>query len=140
DKQAVGRMAKGLCDRGFTLFATTGTNAVLSGNGIPSETVRKISEGSPNVLDMMEAGDIHWIVNTPSSTTSARVDEVKMRAGAVRRGIPITTTIDGLRAALNGLEAQQPSAGDDVRCLQEYHPAPYRVPANVAAKGAGVNA
>ena len=70
---------------------------------------------------MMEEKSVQWIVNTPSSTTNSRLDEVKMRARAVIKGIPITTTIDGLRAAIEGLKAMRRDDRLDVCSLQEYH-------------------
>jgi carbamoyl-phosphate synthase large subunit len=69
---------------------------------------------------MIERRQVDWIVNTPSSGTDPRVDEITMRAHAVTRAIPITTTLDGLRAALDGLDAGGDGAVD-VCSLQEYH-------------------
>ena len=64
--------------------------------GIDVETVRKIHEGRPNVLDYLANGSIALIVNTPSGK-GARTDEGRIRAGAVSHGVPCITTIAGAR-------------------------------------------
>jgi carbamoyl-phosphate synthase large subunit len=60
-------------------------------------------------------------LNTPSSGAVPREDEVRMRAHAVIRGLPITTTIDGMKAAVHGLEAMRDTRKMSTRTLQEYH-------------------
>ena len=114
-------MARSLQDRGFVIHATAGTQRVLREAGVESLYVAKIAEGRPNVIDMMETESIDWIVNTPTSSSNARLDEVKMRASGVIRGIPTTTTLDGLRAAVEGLDALAASQQLSVKSLQEYH-------------------
>ena len=121
DKEEIAPLARELAERGFSVYATLGTSTVLWAHGVESQAVFRISDGRPNVLDMMDRNAVQWIVNTPSSTTNARVDEVKMRAGAVIKGIPITTTIDGLRAAIDGLKAVSEEGSMQVCSLQEYH-------------------
>ncbi len=119
DKDRLIPLARRLVDAGFEVYATCGTSTVLQQAGINSKAVFRISDGRPNILDMIERDDVDWIINTPSSGTTPRVDEIKMRAHAVIRTIPITTTIDGLEAALNGLDAAD--GGFEVCSLQEYH-------------------
>ena len=121
DKEQIVPLAKTLVAKGFTIFATQGTSTVLRDNGIASQAIFRISDGRPSVLDMMEEKSIRWIINTPSSTANARLDEVKMRARAVIRGVPITTTLDGLRAAIDGLEALRDGEQLSVCSVQEYH-------------------
>jgi len=121
DKERIVPLASELRDLGYTLYATCGTSTVLRDAGIDSRAVFKISEGRPSALDMIEAKKLGWIINTSSSGPRPRIDEVKMRAHAVIRGIPITTTIDGLRAAINGLQAVRADSRIQVCSLQEYH-------------------
>lgn len=121
DKPHIVDMARSLQDRGFVIHATAGTQRVLREAGVESLYVAKIAEGRPNVIDMMETESIDWIVNTPTSSSNARLDEVKMRASGVIRGIPTTTTLDGLRAAVEGLDALAASQQLSVKSLQEYH-------------------
>jgi len=70
----------------------------------------------------MEDHELGWIVNTPSAGAEPMWDEVKMRAHATIRGIPITTTLDGLRWSISGLKAFKAASGHlKVRTIQEYH-------------------
>jgi len=121
DKEAAVGLARRLEALGYTIYATLGTSTMLQDSGIASKAIFRISRGRPNVIDMVEGKEVGWIINTSSSGAAPRIDEVKMRAHAVIRGIPITTTMDGLRAAINGLEALQRSKSMDVCSLQEYH-------------------
>jgi carbamoyl-phosphate synthase large subunit len=121
DKKAAVGLAERLQALGYTIYATLGTSTMLRDKGIASNAVFRISKGRPNVIDMVENKEVGWIINTSSSGATPRIDEVKMRAHAVIRGIPITTTMDGLLAAVNGLEALQKSKCMDVCSLQEYH-------------------
>jgi carbamoyl-phosphate synthase large subunit len=121
DKEAAVPFAERLSRLGFQIYATLGTSTALRDRGIRSHAVFRISKGRPNVLDMIEEKNVAWIVNTPSSGRAPMMDEVRMRASAVIRGIPITTTIDGLRAAVDGLEALRQMQGMTVCSLQEFH-------------------
>jgi carbamoyl-phosphate synthase large subunit len=121
DKADVISLARRLSKLGFDIYATLGTSTTLRENGIPSRAVFRISKGRPNVIDMIEDKNVAWIVNTPSSGAEPRIDEIKMRAHAVIRGIPITTTIDGLRASINGLESLRQMERMEVCSIQEYH-------------------
>jgi carbamoyl-phosphate synthase large subunit len=121
DKDAVVSLAKRLVDFGFSIFATSGTSTVLYDAGIETHAIFKISDGRPSAVDLIEDKRVGWIVSTPSGGAMPQLDEVKMRAHAVTRGIPITTTIDGLRAAINGLYAMRKTEGVEVCSLQEYH-------------------
>ncbi len=121
DKPMLEKLAPRLHALGFTLYATSGTSTVLRNLGIPSRALFRISEGRPNVLDLIEEKEIGWIINTPSPGPEPRRDEVRMRAHTVSRGIPITTTMDGLRAAIEALETLRRYNGTlDVCSLQEY--------------------
>ncbi|MDD5677988.1 MAG: carbamoyl-phosphate synthase large subunit [Kiritimatiellae bacterium] len=121
DKDAVIPLARRLCALGFTVYATEGTSTVLRDHGIPSQAIFRISKGRPHVLDMIREKQVGWIVSTPSSGETPRVDEVKMRAEAVIRGIPITTTLNGLESAVKGLETFRETRRMEVCSLQEYH-------------------
>ena len=120
DKDAVVGLARGLQELGYTIYATAGTSTVLRDNGVKSLAIFPISGGRPNVLDLIEEKAVGWIINTPSSTAAAHTDGMRMRARAVIRGIPITTTIDGLRAALRGLQTLREHSQFEVCSLQEY--------------------
>jgi carbamoyl-phosphate synthase large subunit len=120
DKQAMLPLARRLFDMGFHVYATRGTSTMLHCNGVSSAALFRISEGNPNVLDMIEDGNMAWIINTPSVGHVPRADEQRMRSHAVVRGIPITTTVDGARTAIDGLEAFRTLGRMEVCSLQEY--------------------
>jgi carbamoyl-phosphate synthase large subunit len=118
DKRPMIFIVKTLCDLGFHIFATDGTAHMLQMNGIPVERIRKVSEGHPNVVDLMRQGEVHLIINTPSSR-SPRRDEVAIRSNAVACGVPLITTVSGASAAVNAIERllrEEPR----VRALQDY--------------------
>jgi len=121
DKQEVVPLAKKLSDLGFVIYATKGTSTLLRDNDIKSQAIFRISDGRPNVIDLIEEKDVSWIVNTPSSGKNPASDEITMRAHAVIRSIPITTTINGLRSAIEGLETLRRYNQMEVCSLQEYH-------------------
>ena len=121
DKEALLPMAKRLIDLGFTIYATAGTSTLLRQNNIKSLALFRIADGRPNVVDLIEEKQVSWIVNTPTSGPIPRIDEVKMRSHAVIRGIPITTTIHGFKAALAGIEALRDAKRMEVCSIQEFH-------------------
>jgi carbamoyl-phosphate synthase large subunit len=119
DKKAVVTTAQVLKKLGFQLYATHGTSRFLSSEGIESNSLLKISEGRPNVLDMLKNGEISFIINTPGTKTQ-RDDEKLIRREAVHRSVPIMTTTSGAWAAAQGIEAQK-RCGISVKSLQELH-------------------
>jgi carbamoyl-phosphate synthase large subunit len=121
DKELVVLVAKGFSELGFELCATGGTAKVLEENGIKVQILFKLTEGRPNVLDMIKNGEVHLVINTPAGQTP-RSDEVKIRAAAIIHKIPIMTTLAGANAALLGIKAFR-EKGLTVCSLQEYHAA-----------------
>jgi carbamoyl-phosphate synthase large subunit len=87
--------------------------------GVPVETIPKISEGSPNVVDRIEAGDVDLVINTPTGS-GARSDGYEIRSAAVARGIPCITTMTGASAAQRAILALRTGEAP-VRSLQELH-------------------
>jgi carbamoyl-phosphate synthase large subunit len=104
DKRQVHFMAKELVDMGYALVATRGTAHFLRRNGIPCREVYKVHEGRPNVVDLMENGEIQLVINTPLGRTS-EFDEKAIRSRAITLGVPVITTIAGAHAATSGLGA-----------------------------------
>ncbi|RDI22183.1 carbamoyl-phosphate synthase large subunit [Lentzea flaviverrucosa] len=105
DKRAMIFPVKRLADLGFQVLATTGTAEVLKRNGIPCTEVRKHFEGEGNVVDMIMAGEIDMIFNTPYGNSGPRIDGYEIRTAAVAKDIPCVTTIQGAAAAVHGIEA-----------------------------------
>ncbi|WP_285137471.1 carbamoyl-phosphate synthase large subunit [Microbacterium sp. lyk4-40-TSB-66] len=121
DKRAVILPAHRLQELGFELMATEGTAEILARNGIRVQVVEKYSEtqgsGQRNVVDLINAGEIDMIVNTPSGG-SARADGYEIRAAAVAADKALFTTMAVLGAAVSALGAMKD--GFEVRSLQEY--------------------
>ncbi len=121
DKEPAIPMVRELIELGFTIYATRGTSTVLYNAGIATRAIFRISRGRPNLLDMMQQHDIAWIINTPESSAESMVDEIQMRTQAVAHGIPITTTLSGCWAAIEGLKALKTMGRMEICSLQEYH-------------------
>ena len=117
--EAIGYVRE-LDQMGYTIYATVGTATVLREAGIKAHAMFRISDGRPNVLDMIRDEEVGWIINTPSGATP-REDEVRMRADAVLHGIPVTTTVSGFKAAVEGLQAWRRLKNIEVCSIQEYH-------------------
>lgn len=116
---------KVLADRGFEILATKGTAEVLRRNGVSVTVVRKHHEGEgpdgqKTTVQLIRDGDIDLVINTPYSTGgSARLDGYEIRTAAVLADIPCITTVQGLGAAVQGIEAM--TAGEiGVRSLQDW--------------------
>ncbi|HJS95118.1 MAG TPA: carbamoyl-phosphate synthase large subunit, partial [Solirubrobacteraceae bacterium] len=91
DKPAATGIATVLHDLGFEIIATRGTARAMRRMGIPAETINKIGEGSPHVVDWIERGEVDLVINTPVGT-GARTDGYEIRSAAIARGIPCITT------------------------------------------------
>ncbi len=104
DKPKIFEIAARLHELGFELVATEGTASVLRDHGLPVEVVRKMREGHPNALDLLESGRVRLVINTPLGK-SAHHDDAFIRLSAMRYGIPYVTTLEGAKAALLGIEA-----------------------------------
>ncbi|HVA61971.1 MAG TPA: carbamoyl-phosphate synthase large subunit [Mycobacteriales bacterium] len=137
DKRAMVWPVKRLADLGFDVLATEGTADVLRRNGVAATVVRKHSAGrgpagEPTVVEMILDGGVDLIVNTPFGV-GPRLDGYEIRTAAVTRGVPCVTTVQGLGACVQGIEALV--RGDvGVRPLQEHHA---RLAAGRAARGVG---
>jgi carbamoyl-phosphate synthase large subunit len=119
DKPAATQLAAALHDLGFTITATGGTATAIRRMGVPVDRIHKISEGSPNVVDRIESGDVDLVINTPTGS-GARADGWEIRRAAVRRGIPCVTTMTGATAAQRAILARR-KGEPPVRSLQELH-------------------
>jgi carbamoyl-phosphate synthase large subunit len=119
DKPAACQMATRFHDLGFKVIATSGTAQAISAMGVPVRKIKKIGEGSPNVVDCIDSGEVDMVINTPTGT-AARADGYEIRTAAVRHGLPCLTTMTGASAAARAIFAHQQGEAD-VRALQELH-------------------
>ena len=118
DKLEIIRTARDLTELGFDIIATTGTTKELKRNGIKVNSVFKVGEGRPNVVDSIKNDEISLVINTPMGAT-ARYDEESIGRACIKKGIQVITTLSGAEAAvrairLNGREIK-------VKSIQEYH-------------------
>jgi carbamoyl-phosphate synthase large subunit len=123
DKRAAIFPIKRLHDLGFAITATSGTADVLRRHGLTVTELRKQHEGPGpegqlTTVEAIMAGDIDLIVNTPYGV-GPRVDGYEIRTAAVVRGVPCITTVQGLAAAVQGIESMQ-AIDPGVRSLQEH--------------------
>jgi carbamoyl-phosphate synthase large subunit len=126
DKPAATQLATRFHDLGFEVIATSGTAQAISRMGVPVQRIKKIGEGSPNVVDCIRSGDVDLVINTPTGS-GARTDGYEIRTESVRHGIPCVTTMTGASAAARAIFAAA-RGGVDVRALQELHARQEREP------------
>ncbi|MDF1605625.1 carbamoyl-phosphate synthase large subunit [Nocardioides sp. YIM 152315] len=128
DKRTMIFPIKVLADHGFQILATQGTAEVLRRNGVDAAIVRKHHEGvgphgEPTTVQLILDGEIDLVINTPHGVSagggSTRADGYDIRTAAVMANIPCVTTVQGLGAAVQGIEALE--RGDiRVRSLQDW--------------------
>lgn len=106
DKQAAQLIGQDLVKLGYEIYATPGTAWVLRHAKIPVTALKKLHQGSPNVLNMLTHNQIQLVINTPSGP-KARSDEIKIRSTAITRGIPSITTIEAAEIIVASLGALQ---------------------------------
>ena len=127
DKRSMIFPVKRLADLGFEIWATSGTAEVLRRNGVHATIVRKHGDGrGPDgeltIVERILAGQVDLVINTPfggPGQPGPRRDGYEIRTAAVRRGLPCVTTIAGLAAVVQGIEAiKRNEVG--VRSLQQH--------------------
>ncbi len=119
DRPTAFEVAARLGALGFRIEATRGTAAYLRERGLPVDTVNKVKEGRPHIVDHIKNGDICLVVNTVR-TASSQADSVSIRREALHKNVPYYTTMRGARAAVMGIEAMMKKELA-IRSLQEYH-------------------
>ena len=111
-------IAKKIADMGFKVCATEGTCRVLRSNGVKAAVVKKIFQGKPNVVDLIESNAVQLVINVPAGR-KALADSKPIRSAAVSQGIPYITTLEGAQAAASGMDSIAKS-GYSVKSIQEY--------------------
>ena len=120
DKPEVKALAEAFHKAGFSLIATAGTAALIREAGIPVEQVKKLSEGRPNILDLITNGKIQMIVNTPVGKDSAN-DDSYLRKAAIKGKIPYITTMAAGFATAEGILYVKEHGRGEVHSLQALH-------------------
>jgi len=127
DKDLIVPAVRALVDAGFTIVATTGTADHLSRAGLPVETVNKVAQGRPHIVDRIKDGAIALIFNTTEGWQSLK-DSQPIRASAVNGKVPYFTTASAAVQAAQAIHAAVKGDGAsnlEVRPLQSYYSQPH---------------
>jgi carbamoyl-phosphate synthase large subunit len=117
------RISEGIQDlvaEGFRVLATPGTAEALQGLAIDAVLVPKVGQGSPDVVERIEAGEVDLVINTVGQDPVAVRDSAAIRRQALLRGLPYFTTVAGARAAVGAIRALR-LGSIGVRSLQDIH-------------------
>ncbi len=117
DKEAACELTKQLVELGFDIVATSGTAALLETHGITAKVVNKVTEGRPNIVDMLKNGEVNYVVNTTEGR-KAIADSADIRRAALQHKVPYSTTMAGAVAITEALRYGEERT---VRRLQEIH-------------------
>ena len=104
DKQEILTVAERFADLGFELYATSGTANVLNRHMVATNAVRNVDEPSPNMIDLIESGDIDYVITTSVKGRHPELGAVKIRRSTVEHAIPCLTAVDTANALLRCLE------------------------------------
>ncbi|MBI4843676.1 MAG: carbamoyl-phosphate synthase large subunit [Nitrospirae bacterium] len=119
DKPHLLPLAVKLAEMKFTIIASGGTAAYFRENGLDVQTVNKITEGRPNIVDLIKNNEINFVINTVSGG-KAHKDSFYIRESALSQRVPYTTTVSGARAAVKAIESVLKESVK-VRSIQSYH-------------------
>jgi len=120
DKGPAVLLARRLTRLGFQIVATRGTAERLREVGLEAETVFKVNEGRPNIVDHIKKGEIALIINTPLGRVS-HYDEQAIRRAALQYNVPCVTTMTGAHALVEALGSSAVRGEINVHALQELH-------------------
>ena len=109
DKGELTGIARGLAQLGLELLATEGTARALEQAGVPVGRVARVSEASPNILDVLSSGTVQMVINTPTHAQRPHSDGFQIRRCAVEHGVACLTAIDTAWALLAALGRGKPS-------------------------------
>jgi len=123
DKPLAVQVAHGLAAMGFQLIATRGTAAVIEADGLAVQIVNKVTEGRPNIVDMIKSDEIAMVINTVEERRNAIADSRTIRTQSLANRVTFFTTIAGARAAVEGLQYLRHGGGLKVYSLQAMHAA-----------------
>ena len=120
DKDEVVDVARMFADNGFRILSTKYTCDLIKEAGIQAEQVKKLSEGRPNIYDLITNGKIDIIVNSPVGKDSVN-DDSYLRKAAIKARVPYYTTIAAAKAAVEGIHYVKKHSSSEVESLQDYH-------------------
>jgi carbamoyl-phosphate synthase large subunit len=121
DKEEAGELIRAFADMGFRVYATRGTQRYLEQIGVAATPVNKIHEGSPNIIDLVQSGDIHLVLNTLSPDPNPEREGARIRRASVEHAIPCLTSLDTARALLLALSSRQKGGDFTYLPIQDYN-------------------
>ena len=121
DKGEVVEVARLFREAGFTIMATGHTQKLLEDSGIEAQKVFKMSEGRPNIYDMITNGKVQLVVNTPKGTNEDGVDDSYVRKACIKSRVPYMTTMAAARMSAMGIAEVKKQDSKEVISLQELH-------------------
>jgi len=120
DKEFAPEIALGLVDLGCTVVATGGTHKTISDAGIECEKVLKVSEGRPNITDLLTNGDIALAFNTSDGKPSSKDDGKDIRRSVLKMNVPYVTTAASALACVEAMGALQSKDGLAPKAIQDF--------------------
>ncbi|MDD2586872.1 MAG: carbamoyl-phosphate synthase large subunit [Syntrophomonadaceae bacterium] len=120
DKDEAIPLLKEFWKMGFTILATEGTSTALQKQGVQVETVQKIKEGSPNIVDLIREGKVDFVVNTQTHGRRPFSDGFQIRRAAVELNVPCLTSLDTLKAVQETIKEGENIESMAMYSLQEY--------------------
>ncbi len=120
DKGEVVDVAREFAATGFSILASKHTCRLLNDAGIQAQQVDKLSEGRPNMLDMITNGKVDLVINTPVGR-ERDVDDSYLRKAAIKKKIPYITTMAAAQASVSGIKSMKMQGCGEVHSLQELH-------------------
>jgi carbamoyl-phosphate synthase large subunit len=114
DKEEALPILRGFRDLGYSIHATAGTAEFLRKNGIDAQSVLKIREGSPNLVDLIGSGKVNLMINTLSTDKRTELEAAQIRRATVEVGVNCLTSLDTAHALLRALDARR--RGEEFAC------------------------
>ncbi len=121
DKDELVEVAQILNEEGFQILATSGTYNMLTAAGIPATKVNKLSEGRPNVGDIITNNEVQLILNSPKGKSSDKDDDGYLRKAAIKAKVPYMTTLAAAKATAEGIRYVRAYKNSELKSLQTLH-------------------
>lgn len=119
DKEKALPMVKDLTSLGFSIIATLGTAKFLSDHGVKVQVINKVRDGSPHIVDEIEAGRINLVLNTPEGSDPL-MDSTTIRSSSIQERIALFTTLQAAEVAIEAMKLEKAGLSKEVKTIQEY--------------------
>ncbi|WP_419769949.1 MAG: carbamoyl-phosphate synthase large subunit [Candidatus Marinarcus sp.] len=120
DKEFGPKIAGGLVEQGFTIVSTGGTHKIISEAGIACEKVLKVSEGRPNITDLLTNGEIAMAINTSDGKELSKDDGKNIRRAVLRMNVPYFTTVAAAIPSVEAIRELKSGNVANVKAIQDF--------------------